>query len=52
MHPFYVKINFSALPPLVVLLVRFAVGVTLGVFAHYLFYRVSLPVEPFIYVAF
>lgn len=39
-------------PPLIVLALRFALGVVLGIFAHYLFHRVSLPVEPFIYVAF
>lgn len=30
----------------------FALGVVLGLFLHYLLYRISLPVEPFIYVAF
>ncbi len=29
-----------------------ALGVGLGFFLHYLLYRLSLPVEPFIYVAF
>jgi hypothetical protein len=31
---------------------RFLLGVALGVMFHYLLYRISLPVEPFIYVAF
>ncbi len=34
------------------LLFRFALGVVIGVFFHYLLYRIFLPVEPFIYVAF
>lgn len=34
------------------LLWRFALGAVLGVFLHYLLYRISLPIEPFIYVAF
>ena len=40
------------LPAPVWLLVYFAWGVILGLFLHYVFYRVSLPVAPFIYVAF
>jgi hypothetical protein len=32
--------------------VRFLLGVALGVFFHYLLYRIFLPVQPFIYVAF
>jgi hypothetical protein len=28
------------------------VGVAVGVFFHYLLYRLTLPVQPFIYVAF
>ncbi|HTL68184.1 MAG TPA: hypothetical protein VL200_11020 [Lacunisphaera sp.] len=39
-------------PAPVALLAWFAWGVILGLFLHYVFYRVSLPVEPFIYVAF
>lgn len=35
-----------------VLLWRFALGAGLGLFLHYLLYRISLPIEPFIYVAF
>ncbi len=31
---------------------RFLLGVALGIMLHYLLYRISLPVEPFIYVAF
>jgi len=34
------------------LALRFLLGLTLGAFLHYLLYRVGLPVEPFIYVAF
>jgi len=30
----------------------FILGLGLGVFVHYLLYRISLPVEPFIYVSF
>ena len=33
-------------------LVSFVVGGLLGVLVHYALYRVGLPVEPFIYVAF
>lgn len=29
-----------------------ALGVVIGVFFHYLLYRLSLPLQPFIYVAF
>jgi hypothetical protein len=34
------------------LLLRFAAGVALGIFFHYLLYRIFLPAEPFIYTAF
>lgn len=34
------------------LLGRFLLGVAIGVLFHYLLYRISLPVQPFIYVAF
>lgn len=34
------------------LLGRFLLGVAIGVLFHYMLYRFSLPVEPFIYVAF
>lgn len=33
-------------------LLHFALGLALGLFFHYLLYRIYLPVEPFIYVAF
>ena len=33
-------------------LVRFLLGLCIGVFFHYLLYRISLPVQPFIYAAF
>jgi hypothetical protein len=32
--------------------VSLALGLVGGVFLHYLFYRLSLPIEPFIYVSF
>lgn len=38
--------------PFGALLGRFALGALLGLFLHYLLYRLSLPIEPFIYVAF
>lgn len=31
---------------------RLAIGLTIGFLLHYLLYRLSLPVQPFIYVAF
>lgn len=31
---------------------RFLLGVAIGVLFHYFLYRISLPVQPFIYVAF
>ncbi|MBI5426140.1 MAG: hypothetical protein HZA32_18865 [Opitutae bacterium] len=34
------------------LLGLFLLGAALGLFLHYLLYRISLPIEPFIYVAF
>ncbi len=34
------------------LLASFAGGLLLGIFFHYVLYRFSLPVEPFIYFAF
>lgn len=40
------------LPGPLLLLGCFAWGLILGLFLHYVFYRVSLPLEPFIYVAF
>lgn len=33
-------------------LFRFLIGVLVGIFFHYILYRISLPVKPFIYVAF
>jgi uncharacterized protein involved in exopolysaccharide biosynthesis len=30
----------------------FVLGAVLGVFFHYVLYRLSLPIEPFIYVSF
>lgn len=33
-------------------LVSLLLGLALGVFCHYLLYRLSLPMQPFIYVAF
>lgn len=34
------------------LISRFLLGIAIGVLFHYLLYRFSLPVQPFIYVAF
>lgn len=34
------------------MLLQLGAGLAVGVFLHYLLYRVSLPVEPFIYAAF
>jgi len=31
---------------------HFLLGLAIGVLFHYLLYRISLPVQPFIYVAF
>ncbi len=42
----------SALPVPLRLLGRFVLGLVIGVLFHYLLYRFSLPVQPFIYVAF
>ena len=39
-------------PVLLRLLGRFFLGLAIGVLLHYLLYRISLPVQPFIYVAF
>jgi hypothetical protein len=38
--------------PLAKFLLYFGLGLVLGFFFHYLLYRIYLPVEPFIYVAF
>lgn len=38
--------------PLVKFLLYVGLGLVLGFFFHYLLYRIYLPVEPFIYVAF
>ena len=43
---------YRGLRPWAGLAIKFAVGVGLGVLGHYMLYRISLPVEPFIYVAF
>ncbi len=32
--------------------ISLAVGLLIGVFLHYLLFRLTLPVQPFIYVAF
>ena len=34
------------------LLISFGVGLVLGIFFHYLLYRLSLATEPFIYFSF
>jgi hypothetical protein len=33
-------------------IVSFALGCVIGVLLHYMLYRLALPLEPFIYVAF
>jgi hypothetical protein len=38
--------------PLAKFLLYVGLGIVLGFFFHYLLYRIYLPVEPFIYVAF
>jgi hypothetical protein len=38
--------------PLASLFAHFLLGLVLGVFFHYLLYRIFLPAEPFIYAAF
>lgn len=42
----------TTLRTLLPLLWRFAAGLAIGILGHYLLYRLTLPVEPFIYVAF
>lgn len=42
----------GSLPPFASLLLALVEGVLIGLFFHYLFYRLSLPVAPFIYVSF
>jgi hypothetical protein len=42
----------EVLPARFVLLSYFMLGIVGGVFFHYLLYRIFLPTEPFIYVAF
>lgn len=47
----------NSIPPsrsrrLIRFLLHFGLGMALGLFFHYLLYRIYLPVEPFIYVAF
>ena len=44
--------NSTRLRLCVTLVGRLALGIVVGVFLHYLLYRLFLPVEPFIYVAF
>lgn len=38
--------------PYLRLLAGFVGGLLLGIFFHYLLYRISLPLEPFIYFSF
>ena len=42
----------SRAPALVRFMLHVGLGLILGFFFHYLLYRIYLPVEPFIYVAF
>ena len=46
------RYRFLFLHPWLQLLGRFLLGMAIGVLLHYLLYRFSLPVQPFIYVAF
>ncbi len=41
-----------SLPPALALAGRFLLGLAIGWLFHYLLYRFSLPIQPFIYVAF
>lgn len=54
MKPFFALLNTlrSQWAGPVSLVLLFAWGVLLGLFLHYLLYRLALPLEPFIYVAF
>jgi hypothetical protein len=45
-------INPSRLRQSGALALRVLLGLAIGVFIHYLLYRLFLPVQPFIYVAF
>jgi hypothetical protein len=49
---FEVRRLWERLPAPLGLLACFVWGAMIGLFLHYVFYRVSLPVEPFIYAAF
>jgi hypothetical protein len=42
----------SSILPASPLLARFLLGIAIGIFFHYLLYRIFLPAEPFIYVSF
>jgi hypothetical protein len=52
MTPEETKADSSRVAPALILMGRFLLGLGLGFGLHYLFYRVTLPVQPFIYVAF
>jgi len=52
MNPEKAESDSSRLVPALILLGRFLLGLGLGLGLHYLLYRVTLPVQPFIYVAF
>ncbi len=43
---------FSIVTKYATILSMFCVGFLIGVLLHYMLYRFSLPVQPFIYVAF
>lgn len=42
----------QSIPAWLVLVVKFTTGAAIGVLFHYLLYRLSLPVQPFIYAIF
>ena len=44
--------NSSRIRQIGALALRLLLGLAIGVFIHYLLYRLFLPVQPFIYVAF
>ena len=52
MNPLVVRLRRVCRPPFVSLILALGGGILIGIFMHYVFYRLSLPVEPFIYVSF
>lgn len=52
MTPMIARLLRFSLPPLASLLLTMGEGILIGIFMHYVFYRLSLPAEPFIYASF